>query len=70
MNLDELKAKATAGELALIEKTEALVADEKKTEVRRKALVFLRGNPPDTDMGGRRISELWLDRFAAAISAE
>lgn len=74
MNLTELKGKATAGELALIEKTEALVAPDVRAGLLKKAVEFLSGNPPDIELRGGsgfdrpRVSQEWFERFRNSLS--
>ena len=46
MTLDDLKTRATAAEMALIEATEDAVRDDVVREIRKSVLGFINTNPP------------------------
>jgi len=73
--LDSIKAKATAGELALIEKVEAAVKTDANTEAFRKTLEFIHKNPPEIHRSGGGfdirtvITQEWADKLSKCLSS-
>ncbi len=70
MSLDELKKRATAGELTLIEATEKAVRLEGTLEVKKKVLEYVMRNPPErllTDSGTMRE---WFARLDKHLNPE
>jgi len=73
MTLDELKKRATAAEIALIESVERELSPEIAKNIKNKALKFLGKNlPPDRDeyRFNRDAGSEYLKRFEAALVAE
>ena len=73
MTITKLKAKATAGELALIEKVEKLVEKEAATAVLHKAEAFIiASNPLGRGVGGHDPDNFkrWVHAFAAHIMGD
>lgn len=73
MTLEDLKKRATASELTLIEAVEAALRPAIIAEVRKKAFEFVNANPPPTreEMRFMRSADealLWGDRFKEALN--
>ena len=66
MNLEDLKKRATASELTLIEATEKALRADAVSEVRKKVLFFIQGDfPPSRDdfRMRRDAGDAWLRRL-------
>lgn len=74
MTLQELKARATAAELTLIERTEALLRPDVENSIRDKVLSFCNRNMPpsreEVRMGGKELADRWLQRLDDAITGQ
>jgi hypothetical protein len=73
MTLQDLKQRATASELTLIEKTESLLREEAVSAMRKAAVEFIqRFPPPDREILHFEPDALrdWLGKFTKTVNPE
>jgi hypothetical protein len=72
--LEDLKKRATAAELTLIERTEELLRPAVENEVKTRAVGFLNRNmPPSRDeihRVGKEGADKWVAQFTAALTPQ
>jgi hypothetical protein len=73
MTIQQLKDRATAAELALIEKVEGMLVEETKAATITKLVDFMVKNPPDIErrpesFGMPTIGRAWFERLKSHFS--